>query len=145
MKLHRFALKAGIIASISACASSGTPREPTDTKVLTAEEVEAQEALPVEVMLQRKFPGVQVLTNSDGEIVLMIRGSARTDGTPKPPLYVINDMEVDPAGRGLASLVNPQDIESIRVLRGAEAAIYGIRGADGAIVIRTKGWSQKKE
>lgn len=143
---HRFALlNVAIVIVIAACASSGTPREPVDNKTLTAEEVEAQEALPVEVMLQRKFPGVQVLTNSDGEIVLVIRGSFTTDGTPKPPLYIINDMEVNPAGRGLASLVNPLDIESIRVLRGPEAAIYGIRGADGAIIIRTKGWSRKKD
>jgi TonB-dependent SusC/RagA subfamily outer membrane receptor len=99
---------------------------------------------PVEVMLQRKFPGVQVLRNADGEITLQIRGMTTATGAPTQPLYIVNDMEVDPAGRGLASIVDPYDIESIRVLRGSDAAIYGVRGGDGVIVIRTKGVSRKK-
>lgn len=106
--------------------------------------MEANASLPIEVMLQRKFPGVQVLVNSDGDITLQIRGMTTATGAPKEPLYVLNDMEVDLNGRGLSSLVDPNDIESIKVLRGAEAAIYGIRAADGVIVIRTKSMSPKR-
>ncbi len=145
MKSHRFcALNVAIIAVCAACASSGPARAPADNSTLTSEEMAKHAHEPVEVMLQRKFPGVQVLRNADGEITLQIRGMTTATGAPTQPLYIVNDMEVDPAGRGLASIVDPYDIESIRVLRGSDAAIYGVRGGDGVIVIRTKGISRKK-
>jgi len=141
MKTHHYALLFGALITVTACASSGkTSKSSTsaDNSTLTADEVAKSADEPIEVMLQRKFSGVQVLKNSDGDITLNIRGATSATGTPKEPLYIINDMEVDPAGRGLAALVNPYDIESIKVLKGAEAGIYGIRGADGVIIIRTK-------
>jgi TonB-dependent SusC/RagA subfamily outer membrane receptor len=145
MKSYRFfPLNVAIIAVSAGCATSGPPREPADNKTLTAEEVEKHAHEPIEVMLQRKFPGVQVLRNSDGDISLQIRGMTSVTGVPKQPLYVINDMEIELGGQGLSSIVNPYDIESIKVLKGAETAIYGIRGADGVIVIRTKGMLRKK-
>jgi TonB-dependent SusC/RagA subfamily outer membrane receptor len=145
MKTSRlFPLHAAVIAVSVGCASSGTPREPADRETLTAEEIEANESLPIEVLLQRKFPGIQVLTNSDGEITLQIRGNTSATGIPKEPLYVVNGMEMDPGGRGLSSIVNPKDIESIKVLKGAEAGIYGSRGADGVIVIQTRNMSPKR-
>lgn len=144
MKARHLPLHASIIVVCFACASSGDPREPADSGALSAEEMEANASLPVEVMLQRKFPGVQVLVNSDGEIILQIRGTTTFDGAPKEPLYILNDMEVDLNGRGLSSLVDPHDIESIKVLKGAEAGLYGIRGADGVIVIKTKSMSPKR-
>lgn len=136
-------LHAALIAFSFGCASSGAPKELEDSKTLTAEEMEANAAMPVEVMLQRKFPGVQVLVNSDGDITLQIRGMTTATGAPKEPLFVVNDMEMDLSGRGLSSVVDPNDIESIKVLRGAEAGIYGIRGADGVIVIKTKSMSPR--
>lgn len=129
----------------TACASSGKRVRAVDNSTLTAEDVARNPNEPIEVMLQRKFPGVHVLRNADGDITLNIRGGTSATGTPTEPLYVINDMEVNPAGRGLASLVDPYDIESIKVLKGAEAAIYGLRGADGVIVIKTKTAGQKKK
>lgn len=137
-------LHAMLVAGTVSCASSRVPHETADNETLTAEEVEANASLPVEVMLQRKFPGVQVQVNSDGEIILQIRGMTDALGAPKEPLYVLNDMEVDLHGRGLSSIVDPNDIESIKVLKGPEAAIYGIRGADGVIVIRTKSMTPKR-
>jgi TonB-dependent starch-binding outer membrane protein SusC len=142
MKTYRNAALSLILITIG-CASSNQPRPAADNSTLTAEEIARHGHEPIEVMLQRKFPGVQVLRNADGEITLNIRGSATTSGAPKEPLYVINDMEVEPRGRGLESLVNAYEIESIKVLRGGEAAIYGVRGADGVIVIKTKGATRK--
>ena len=137
------ALTVALIPVAFGCASSGQQRPPADNKTLTAEEIAKHGHEPIEVMLQRKFSGIAVHRNGDGEIMLSIRGMATTSGAPKEPLYLINDMEVDPRGRGLESLVNPYDIESIKVLRGPEAAIYGVRGSDGVIVIRTKGATRK--
>ncbi len=138
MKTHHFAMMFSALITVSACASSGNSSKKPDNSTLTADDVAKSADEPIEVMLQRKFSGVQVLKNSDGDIILNIRGATSATGTPREPLYIINDMEVDPAGRGLAALVNPYDIESIKVLKGAEAGIYGLRGADGVIIIRTK-------
>jgi TonB-dependent SusC/RagA subfamily outer membrane receptor len=146
MRMHRlfaFAVTS-LVVIVLACASSNPQRSPGSNDTLTAAEIEKHGHEPVEVMLQRKFPGVAVLRNTDGEVMLQIRGAATTSGAPKEPMYIINDMEVEPRGRGLESLVNPYEIETIRVLRGADAAIYGVRGADGVIVIRTKGATPKK-
>ena len=41
--------------------------------------------------------------------------------------------------RGTLTWLNARDVESIRALKGADAAIYGIRGSNGVIVIKTKG------
>ena len=145
MRAHRFLpLHVAIIAASVSCASSGAQRPPADNKTLTAAQIETHAHEPIEVMLQRKFPGVQVLRNADGDITLNIRGATTATGTPKQPLLVVNDLEVDPGAGSLLDFVNPHDIETIRVLRGPETAIYGIRGADGVIVIRTKGGSRKK-
>ena len=137
-------LYVAIIAASVSCASSTRQRPPADNKTLTAEQIEKHAHEPIEVMLQRKFPGVQVLRNSDGDITLNIRGASTTSGMPVQPLIVLNDMELDPRSGGLLDFVDPYDIESIKVLRGPETAIYGIRGGDGVIVIRTKGSSRKK-
>ena len=138
MKTHRLFPLSVVIVSISVgCASSGAPRD-TDRTVLTSEEIQRNENEPIEQMLQRKFPGVQVVRDSDGEITLQIRGAASPSGIPHEPLIVLNDMEMPLGGRGLLSIVNPHDIEAIRVLKGPEAAIYGLRGADGVIIIKTK-------
>jgi TonB-dependent SusC/RagA subfamily outer membrane receptor len=143
MKVTLRAFACVALATAALGCASGQQRPPKDNKTLTAEDIAKQGDEPIEVMLQRKFPGVQVFRNSDGEIILNIRGAASTSGAPKEPLYVINDIEVEPRGQGLQSLVNPHDIESIKVLRGPETAIYGVRGADGVIVIRTKGATRK--
>lgn len=65
------------------------------------------------------------------------------DGSSPLPLIVIDDViQLDPS-TGLPSLdqfnlLDPSEIESITVLRDAGAAIYGARGSQGAIVVKTK-------
>jgi TonB-dependent SusC/RagA subfamily outer membrane receptor len=145
MHSHRFASLAVVISAVSVgCASSGRQSPPPDNSTLTAEEMEKHAHEPIEVLLQRKFPGVRVLRNSDGDITLQIRGTTSATGVPKQPLYVIDDMEREPGPGGLESMVNPHDIDSIQVLKGPATAIYGVRGGDGVIVIRTKRAGQKK-
>lgn len=96
-------------------------------------------------LLQGKIAGVNV-TSVSGEpgagqdVVIRGVGSLRS-GTS--PLYVIDGFVLDNANNGIASnplnFINPQDIESISVLKDASAAaIYGARAANGVIVITTK-------
>jgi TonB-linked SusC/RagA family outer membrane protein len=88
--------------------------------------------------LEGRVAGVQV-TTGDGQpgsgINITIRGanSITQDNTP---LYVVDGFPIE--GFNL-NLLNPQDIESIDVLKDASStAIYGARGANGVIMITTK-------
>lgn len=104
-------------------------------------------------LLQGKLAGVNV-TSVSGEpgaaqnIIIRGVGSLRSGTTP---LFVIDGFVIDNSSTGLASnplnFINPQDIESMDVLKDASAtAIYGARAANGVIVITTKkGKSGKTE
>lgn len=86
--------------------------------------------------LQGQLAGVEISTNSGapgGELEVHIRGAASINASDQP-LYVVDGIPVD----DLNSL-NPDDIESIDVLKDASSsAIYGSRGANGVILIKTK-------
>lgn len=96
-------------------------------------------------LLQGKMAGVNV-SNVSGEpgagqdIVIRGVGSLRSGTTP---LYVVDGFALDNSANGVPinplNFINPQDIESIDVLKDASAAaIYGARAANGVIVITTK-------
>ena len=99
--------------------------------------------------LQGKIAGVTV-TNSGGapgaSSVIMIRGGTSITGNNQP-LIIVDGIPIDNSTDGSlevasinrASDLNPQDIESMTVLKGpAAAALYGIQAASGAVVITTK-------
>ncbi len=98
-----------------------------------------------EQLLQGKVAGVNV-TSASGEpgsnqsITIRGAGSVRSGSTP---LFVVDGLALDNSSTGGATnplnFLNPQDIESIDVLKDASAtAIYGARGANGVILITTK-------
>lgn len=87
--------------------------------------------------LQGAVPGLTVTTNS-GEIggapTIKIRGSIGSPNGDANPLILVDNVEVTDI-----SMVNPDDIESISVLKdAASASIYGARGAFGVLLITTK-------
>ncbi|HEY9045346.1 MAG TPA: carboxypeptidase-like regulatory domain-containing protein, partial [Ohtaekwangia sp.] len=103
--------------------------------------------------LQGQVSGVQI-TNAGGapgtSSRIVIRGitSLNTDANNQP-LFVIDGIPIDNStdespntSRGLsnrAADINPNDIESVNILKGAAAtALYGVRAAAGAVVITTK-------
>ena len=88
--------------------------------------------------LAGRVAGVQV-SNDSGEpgssATIVIRGGNTINGDNRP-LYVVDGFIVDNFNPGL---VDPADIESMTVLKDASAtAIYGVRGANGVIIINTK-------
>ena len=98
-----------------------------------------------EQLFQGKVAGVNV-TSATGEpggtVSITVRGpgGVRTGSTP---LFVVDGLALDNSSTGGAtnplSFLNPQDIESIDVLKDASAtAIYGARGANGVVLITTK-------
>lgn len=88
-------------------------------------------------MLQGKVPGLTIANTSDpnGSASISLRGaSSLRTGEAMEPYYVVDGVP------GVSiSLVAPEDIESIDVLRDASAtAIYGSKAANGVIIITTK-------
>ncbi len=87
--------------------------------------------------LQGKTSGVQVLQNSGapgGPITVRIRGGNSLQGNNEP-LYVVDGFALS----GDPNAINPNDIQSIEILKDASAtAIYGSRGANGVVLITTK-------
>lgn len=95
--------------------------------------------------LQSRVSGVQISQNSGspgGNISVRIRGTNSINGNAEP-LYVIDGIQISNSG-GIndispLSTINPNDIESVEVLKDASAsAIYGARAANGVILITTK-------
>jgi len=103
---------------------------------LKGENIEDRSNENVLSSLQGQLAGVEISTNSGmpgGELEVHIRGAASINASDAP-LYVIDGIPVD----DLNSL-NPDDIESMDVLKDASSsAIYGSRGANGVILIKTK-------
>jgi TonB-linked SusC/RagA family outer membrane protein len=118
---------------------------------ISAESIGKLPSLSVNQALQGQAAGVMVTSNSGtpgGGISVRVRGQSSISGS-NDPLYVIDGVPVvagniSQDGFGgqeqntLAGL-NPQDIQSIEVLKDASTtAIYGTRGANGVVLITTK-------
>lgn len=119
------------------CAASNPRGQAPEKTVVTAEDIEKHPNEPIEKVLQRKVPGVLVTRAADGGIALNIRGATSFNASDAP-LYVVDDAPFEPGPGGTLSGIDPYNIESIKVLKGADAGIYGIRGFNGVIVITTK-------
>jgi len=105
---------------------------------VTAEQLRSLKATQVEALLEGRFPGVHVIRTPSGGFSIRIRGVSTILGNAEP-LYVVDGIpaNVEP-GRGLDWL-SPANIERIDVLKDAtETAMYGVRGANGVILITTK-------
>ena len=96
-----------------------------------------------EEALAGRLAGVQV-TGSEGSPDAQVQIRVRGGGSitqDNSPLYVVDGIIIDNA----LSTLSPQDIESIDVLKDASAtAIYGARGANGVVIITTKGGHRGK-
>lgn len=91
--------------------------------------------------LQGMVPGMQAKENADGSFNFLIRGTS-TLYADKTPLVVVDGFPVSTSSPGNNNNffdINPNDVESVTVLKDAAAAsIWGSRSANGVIVITTK-------
>lgn len=129
-----------------------------------ATEVGGEELATVKVTnainsLQGKVAGVNITSNSTGAAGssrVIIRGNS-TLTENNQPLYIIDGIPIGNDNNGSAGLwggndggdgissINPDDIESVRVLKGGAAtALYGSRGGNGVILVTTKGGTESK-
>lgn len=108
-------------------------------------------ALTPQQLLQGQVPGLQMTGSSGllgGAALVRVRGAASLTADGQP-LFVVDDVPLNSGtyntnyggGSALNPLmeINPNDIESITVLKdAAAAAIYGSRGSNGVILVKTK-------
>ncbi len=99
-----------------------------------------------EQLIRGKIAGVQVSENNEpgGGLSIRVRGGTSVNASNEP-LYVVDGVPVDIGGgstvngRNGLNFLNPNDIETITVLKDASStAIYGNRGANGVVMITTK-------
>jgi TonB-dependent SusC/RagA subfamily outer membrane receptor len=125
-------------ASQSEAAPSPAP-SPASSSTVTSDEIARQPAVSVEQLLAGRIAGVTVARASGGGISVQIRGPT-SFLLSNEPLYVVDGVPIEPGPNGTLSWLNPHDIASIEVLKdAASTALYGVRGANGVIVIKTKG------
>lgn len=126
---------------------------------ITSKEIENLPAASIDVLLQGKLPGVNVqnFTGQPGvKTSLVIRGNTNiprsngdfdADNLSSNPLYVLDGIPVSDdeiknfnvTGTNYLASLNPNDIESVDVLKDASAAaLYGARANNGVIIIKTK-------
>ena len=132
-----------LLGSATGCAqraaNTAPPPSPRDNAAVTQEDIQRHGASdePLEKVLQGRVAGVSVSRTPDG-IAVRIRGGSSVYGNSEP-LYILDGMPIQPGPNGALTGLNPNDIESIKVLKdAADTAIYGVRGANGVIVIKTK-------
>jgi len=120
--------KEGITGSVSAVSA----KQIADVPVSSAAEALAGRLAGVQVTTTEGSPGA--------EIQIRVRGGSSITGDNRP-LYIVDGIQVEDA----LSLISPQEIENITVLKdAASAAIYGSRGANGVVLITTKGGKEMR-
>ncbi|MGH7448871.1 MAG: TonB-dependent receptor plug domain-containing protein [Longimicrobiales bacterium] len=135
-----YALAAGCAHGGGGAAGAVDPAQGAagDEAVVSADDIQRTPSEPIERILMTRFPGVWVARTPEGGLAVRIRGASSINGSTEP-LYVIDGIATRPGLNGSLTGVQAQDIESIQVLKdAASTAMYGVRGANGVIVIKTK-------
>ncbi len=120
-------------------ASPSTPESgnPPGT-VLTADDIRRSPGQSLEQLLLARVPGLTLVRAPDGRSVLTLRGTTTFLGDDEP-LVVVNGIALGPNASGNLAAIDVHDIETVQVIRDAAGtAAYGIRGANGVILIQTK-------
>ena len=121
-------------------------------KQVNADVLETQPNADIVNSLAGRTSGVQIVSSAGdagASTFITIRGAASITGNNQP-LFVVNGMPIISGSGGGGTVdgvttssrsidLNPEDIESVTVLKGGAAtALYGVRAANGVLIITTK-------
>ncbi|MFN8356134.1 MAG: SusC/RagA family TonB-linked outer membrane protein [Spirosomataceae bacterium] len=128
-------------------------------ETVKVDEIQRNRSINIMTSMEGKIAGLDISPPSSGagsSTKIRLRGQSAFAGANNSPLIVINGLPMDQGARGAngnnsldlgdnMQQINPDDIESMTVLKGATAAaIYGSRAANGAVIITTKSGSINK-
>ena len=112
---------------------------------ISAKEIEDFPVQSLSNLLDGRMPGVSVSPaqptgNPGAQTRIKIRaettfGNSGAGAKDPSPLYIVDGFEV---GQSTYDMLDPSDIESFSVLKDASAAVYGSKGANGVILVKTK-------
>jgi TonB-dependent SusC/RagA subfamily outer membrane receptor len=122
-------------AQAQTATSKPAPPPPASMK---ATEAARDHSTTLAQLLQGRLAGVTVTPASDGGIIVRMGGPTSFYGN-QDPLFVVDGITID-GSRTTLNWLNPHDVESVQALKDpSQTAIYGVRGANGVILIKTKG------
>lgn len=134
---QRWFLGAFAVFFLAACATGGSPGSDQPDPEDRGDNRGPVLYQSMAEMLRARAPGVQVTEFPGGGISIRIPGSSSFQSSEAATI-VIDGMVMPPGAGGLGDM-DPNIVESIRVLKNADAtAVYGARGANGVIEIKTK-------
>ena len=142
--MKRLAIVSGLVLlACSHAPNQGAPEPraappPPAPNEVTANEAARANSQSLDQMLAGRISGVTVWAAPGGGIIVRFAGTPASFYSGSQPLFVVDGIPIDVRDNTL-SWLNPQDVESIKALKGADATIYGVRGANGVIEIKTKG------
>jgi TonB-linked SusC/RagA family outer membrane protein len=106
---------------------------------VSADQIEKVPVTTLDQAIQGRAPGVQVTQNDaapGGNVNVLIRGTGSLAINGNQPLYVVDGYPLETGG---INNINPQDIQSLDILKDASAtAVYGMRAANGVVIVTTK-------
>lgn len=115
----------------------------TGSTLIGRDDIETGIETDIHQYLLGKVPGLEVIPDASGKVYYRMRGGDSPTDKISEPLFVIDGM-YDLASNMAVEALNPNDIESIRVLKDiAATAQYGERGRNGVVVIKTRQPSDK--
>jgi TonB-dependent SusC/RagA subfamily outer membrane receptor len=127
------------LVGVAGCQRGAAPESPRPTAprpvdAIAGERLQRVEVRRVEELLQGRFAGVRVTPMANGEFSVRIRGASSFYGSTEP-LFVVDGMPVEKA---TLLGIHPTEVERIEVIKDGQAAQYGVRGANGVILITTR-------
>jgi len=114
-----------------------SPKMSNQSNIMVNTEKEKPSNLSLNDKLQR-LPGVRVQSGRGPYATFVVDGTSTSFMGNSGPLFVVNGRSIGTDYSNVYNLVNPNDVTSLSVLKGSDAAIYGTRGSNGVILIRTK-------
>jgi TonB-dependent SusC/RagA subfamily outer membrane receptor len=132
------------VGTVFACASqaraqaaTARPAPPPPASMKATEAARAHSTTLAQ-LLQGRLAGVTVYPAPDGGVIVRMGGPTSFYGN-QSPLFVVDGIAIEDS-RSTLSWLSPSDVETVQALKDpSQTAIYGLRGANGVILIKTKG------
>jgi len=141
--LPSLAIVAGLVLACAPKAGVETSQvspipPPPSPGSMSADEAARDGSRSLEQLLAGRLSGVTVYRAPGGGIIVRM-GGPTSFYSDQSPLFVVDGVPVE-GSRSTLSWLDPHEIESVQALKDpSQTAIYGVRGANGVIVIKTKG------
>ena len=136
-----------LIGGIAGCSHEQTPADKTEAvapasatphEVMTEEDIDRTPGQSIEALLTRGFPGVETARTPKGGLSVRIHGVGSFLSSNEA-LITLDDEPIDLRDGATLRALNSRDIASIEVIKDAASlAMYGVRGSNGVVAIRTK-------